>query len=199
MASFSIHLAIGKRYIEKNPGTIQDIHEFYKGIIMPDLVEDKFISHYTISPEDATLPSRLENKVHLEAFLENEPIDTDCQKGVFLHLITDYLFFNTLFDKQYVNTTSYDDFCKALYYSYNCMDEYINTKYQVDYSDFIDIIKEDIEKNNKKRNLTYESGTNLLPSDLLDKFIEEVSNINLEEYSEDIKKAHKNVLPTLKV
>lgn len=46
MASFNIHLAVGKRYIEKNK-QIKNKKEFYKGIIDPDLVEDKKISHYT--------------------------------------------------------------------------------------------------------------------------------------------------------
>ena len=37
MASFSIHLAIGKRFIEKN-NLIKEKKEFYKGIIAPDIV-----------------------------------------------------------------------------------------------------------------------------------------------------------------
>ena len=46
MASFNIHLAVGKRYIEKTKA-IKDEKEFYKGIIEPDLVSDKAVSHYT--------------------------------------------------------------------------------------------------------------------------------------------------------
>ena len=46
MASFNIHLAVGIRYLEKTK-SIKNKREFFKGIIEPDLVKDKKISHYT--------------------------------------------------------------------------------------------------------------------------------------------------------
>lgn len=46
MASLNVHLAIGKLYLEKNKN-ISNEEEYYKGIIAPDLVEDKNKSHYT--------------------------------------------------------------------------------------------------------------------------------------------------------
>ena len=97
MASFNIHLAVGKRYIEKN-SNINNIEEFYKGIIDPDLAINKKVSHYSGKQNKSNILEYLANKVLLNEFLSKETIDTDYQKGIFIHLITDYLFFNNFFE-----------------------------------------------------------------------------------------------------
>ena len=193
MASFSIHLAIGKRYYEKT-NNINNEQEFYKGIIAPDLVEEKKISHYTGEMKDNSLIESLSKKVILIEFLKHEKIDTDYQKGVFLHLITDYLFFNTFFEKSYINKISYSLFSDNLYYSYNLTNEYIDNKYQINYYDFYNTIKINIEKKHKK-NISNSTKQHILPIDKLDKFIEYVSSIDLEKYKEKILKYNENVLP----
>ena len=58
---------------------------FINGIIKPDLIE-KEKSHYL--DENGT--------PKLEEFLKDIPLDTDYNKGYFLHLVTDYLFYNKL-------------------------------------------------------------------------------------------------------
>ncbi len=194
MASFSIHLAIGKRYFEKSK-IITNEKEFFRGIIDPDLVEDKKISHYTGIQDKTDLSNYLLNKVLLYRFLLNEKIDTDYQKGVFLHLISDYLFFNTFFDKDYLLHISYSDFCKDLYYSYDITNDYLERKYNISYTDFLDKIKDNIRKDQKEKNVSSEIRTNILPFSKLDNFIEYVSNINLHDYSEKIIKNKENVLP----
>lgn len=99
MASFNIHLAVGKRYLEKT-NIIKNEKDFYKGIIEPDLVSDKKTTHYTGTNDKSDLLKYLSLKVQLKEYLKNESTDSDYQKGVFLHLITDYLFFNTFFDNR---------------------------------------------------------------------------------------------------
>lgn len=96
MASFDIHLAIGKSYILKNRNIINE-EEFYKGIIAPDLVINKEKSHYSGKQNKEDLLDYLANKVQLFLYLKNNNINTDYDKGIFLHLITDYLFFNDFF------------------------------------------------------------------------------------------------------
>ena len=44
MPGYMIHLAVGKVYAENNK--IEDIKVFEKGIIDPDMIEDKSKSHY---------------------------------------------------------------------------------------------------------------------------------------------------------
>lgn len=185
MASFNIHLAIGKRYVEKF-GTIKDEKEFYKGIIEPDLADKKEQSHYSGKQDKTKLLEYLENKVQLKEYLKNNNIDSDYEKGVVLHLITDYIFFNEFFDKNYLNNISYEDFCKDLYYSYGITNEYLENKYKIDYEDFIEKIKNNISKDSKEKNINSEIRRNILEISKLDKFIEDVSNISLEEYKNKI-------------
>lgn len=194
MASFSIHLAIGKRYFEKSK-TISNEKEFFRGIIEPDLVEDKKTSHYAGIRDKNDLLNYLSNKVLLYKFLLNEKIDTDYQKGVFLHLISDYLFFNNFFDKDYLLHTSYSDFCKDLYYSYGITNDYLEEKYNINYTDFLDKIKNNIKKDQKEKDVSSEIRTNILTFSKLDNFIEYVSDINLHDYSEKIIKNKKNIFP----
>ena len=139
MASFGIHLAIGKRYCEK-VGITDGVKDIYRGIIAPDLVENKVASHYGGAQIRGDLANNLPNKVLLTNFLTNEDIDTDYQKGVFLHLITDYLFFNDFFDKEFIACVSCLKFCEDLYYSYDLLDKYLIEKYSLDYSDFGDAL-----------------------------------------------------------
>ena len=62
MPGFNIHLAIGKKYIEKQKyknnsekDIIIDERSFYNGIVAPDLVTDKSISHYATEKDNSDL------------------------------------------------------------------------------------------------------------------------------------------------
>lgn len=84
MAGYIIHLAVGEEYLKNHPNEIKDKNSFFSGIISPDGVKDKTITHYGPSS----------SKVNLKNYLEHNNIKTDYDKGYFLHLITDYLFYN---------------------------------------------------------------------------------------------------------
>lgn len=194
MASFSIHLAIGKRYIEKYR-TVKNEKEFYQGIIAPDLAKDKKISHYTGNANNLDLIQYLPQKVLLYEYLKSENIDSDYQKGVFLHLLTDYLFFNKYFDYNFLSNISYSDFCKDLYYSYDVVNNYIDQTYQLNYNELLDEINNAIIKTKINKKTSNETRTNILSLKLLDEFIDYVSSINLDNYKEKILSYKKNVFP----
>lgn len=194
MASFNIRLAVGKRYLEKN-NNIKDEAAFYAGIIEPDLVDNKDVSHYTGIRNKDNLLEYLANKVLLDKYLENVVVDTDYEKGVFIHLITDYLYFNNFFDKDYLSNISYSEFCKDLYYSYDITNKYLEDKYKIDYSKFIDRINTNIQKDRKEKDMDDEIRTNILPSWKLDSFIEYVADIDIEEYKNKIIEVGHNILP----
>ena len=46
MAGYVIHLAVGEEYLRIHPGDINDYNEFIEGIIYPDSVTDKSLTHY---------------------------------------------------------------------------------------------------------------------------------------------------------
>ena len=201
MASFDIHLAIAILYAKKN--FIKNKEQFFSGIVEPDLAKDKTKTHYTGYTKEDDLDRHLKEKVNLKLYLQSnsnllkDEIDLDYQKGIFLHLITDYYFYNDFFDKDYIQNTTYQTFVKDLYYSYNLTNTYLEEKYSI----LLNIPKsieqrmnKDIKKvlNSKKVDNTV--GTNILLYEKLDKFIERISDINLEEYKNKIINAGENVL-----
>ena len=109
MPGYIIHIAIGKQYAQKNK--ITDLNDFIKGIIMPDLL-DKRTSHYG---NDSSCPN-------LKKFLAENNLDSDYNKGYFLHLITDYLFYNKFLEC----------FSEKLYSDYNKLNQFLIKKYHIE-------------------------------------------------------------------
>ncbi len=187
MASFAIHLAVGKVYSKYH--TILDEREFVRGIIVPDLVDNKDQSHYTLKNRGNSLESHLKSKVNLRKFLEENKVDSDYEQGVFFHLLTDYEFFTNFFDKNYIRNVSYDDFCKDLYYSYDQTNEYLEKKYYLNYYDFEVFLKQNIKKDNQEKEMKFQKTfVNVLPSEKLDLFIERIGKVNLTQLKDDILK-----------
>lgn len=197
MASINIHLAIAKKYAEKNHN-IKNLEEFYIGAVAPDIASDKKLSHYTntLNCNKENLLDYLEKKVMLNKYLENYEITSDYNKGYFLHLITDYLFFNYFFDKNYLNNTTSQEFFNNLYFSYDFIENYLKEKYNFNYQFLPKEISIEITNSiNKAKKVKNYDSSNILPFNKLDEFIEYVSNINLEKYRDKILANKKNILP----
>ena len=74
-------------------------------------------------------------------------------------------------------------FPKDLYTSYDQTNDYVEKKYNVVFpKEWEEKVKSDIKKAKIEKQLDKCGGTNVLPFDKLDKFIEDVSNIDLDEY-----------------
>lgn len=194
MPGFNIHLAIGKRNIEKQKNkkdVIKNENSFYNGLVAPDLVNDKKISHYTTETNKNNLEKYLLGKVRLDLYLKDNKVETDFEKGVFLHLLTDYLFFNEFFEKEFIKNIDYQDFVRDLYYSYEMTNEYLNKKYNIDFSIFGDRLEKNIRKNKKEKKL---EDSDLKEKKLifsekdLDEFIEKISSINIKELENEIRR-----------
>ena len=194
MPGFNIHLAIGKRYIEKQKNkkdVIKNENSFYNGLVAPDLVTDKKNSHYTTETNKNNLEKYLLGKVRLDLYLKDNKVETDFEKGVFLHLLTDYLFFNEFFEKEFIKNIDYQDFVRDLYYSYEMTNEYLNKKYNIDFSIFGDRLEKNIRKNKKEKKL---EDSDLKEKKLifsekdLDEFIEKISSINIKELENEIRR-----------
>lgn len=148
MPGYVIHLAVGKEYAKNNE--IKNIEEFEKGIIAPDLIskDDKHKSHY--GPNSS--------KPDLNNYLELNGILASYNEGYFLHLLTDYLFYNK-FLKEW-NPKIYED--------YNILNARLIEKYHIE-------IPEEIQKivHFKNGNLT------VLDEEKLYKFISCVGKIDV--------------------
>lgn len=185
MACATIHLAIAKKYLENHKEL--NYEKVIAGTLYPDAVEDNDKSHYTDIKRGSNNITHIRSKVNLYAFLmEHKNLD-DFELGWFLHLVTDYLFFEECFSEEYLLNNSYEDFCKDLYFAYNCLNLYLSEKYHITKNDYKDYPSE------------YYSGKPyedcILPIEMIDSFIYTVASTDLDKYIKKIKKYKSNIKP----
>lgn len=155
MAGYVIHLAVAEAYIKKHPEDINDYNKFIEGVIFPDSVSDKSLTHY----------GEKSSKVNLKWFLEEKEINDDYNKGYFLHLVTDFIFYNKLLEC----------FSKDIYNDYDILNKNLQERFDVK-------IPENI-----KENVFYKEGeTKILELESTIKFIEEVSEYKLSDIKERV-------------
>lgn len=160
MPGFVIHLAVANEYIRKHPNEIKQEDSFLKGVIAPDFTDDKSKTHYA---KDSI-------NTNLRLYLESNTINSDYDKGFFLHLITDCVFYQKYFKN--LTTSLYDD--------YDMLNKTIIEKYNVK------VLKE-IEEYAK-----YKQGEpQILKKDIIYKFIEEVSSFDIKDIRNKVKKNKK--------
>lgn len=109
MPGYVIHLAVGKVYLQNNK--INNISEFQKGIIAPDMARDKSKSHY----------GPYSSRPNLKGYIEMNKNFDEFKEGYFLHLVTDYLFYNRFL-------TKWDS---DIYEDYNKLNNAIIKKYRI--------------------------------------------------------------------
>ena len=156
MAGYVIHLAVGEEFLRNHPHYIKDYDSFIDGIIYPDSVEDKSLTHY----------GPLSSQSHLDKYFEERDILTDFDKGYFLHLVTDYLFYNKfliVFNK------------KVMHNDYDLTNKEIEKHFNLKLP------------NSVKDNVFYKEGTpKILSVNETIEFIKETAKYNLEEIREAI-------------
>lgn len=146
MPGYVIHLAVGKVYSQNNK--INNLSEFQKGIIAPDMARDKCKSHYGPYSSQPDLKKYVELNKDLDEFKE----------GYFLHLITDYLFYNRFLTKWNAD----------IYRDYNKLNSIIIKRYEI-------VIPEEIQCV-----VQYEDGIpSVLEENKLYRFINSVGKINI--------------------
>ena len=176
MPGFTIHIAIAKKYAKKHPSEIKNEDEFIKGVIAPDMnekldgpAEDKSKNHYGKW-------GRYEVETHLNEFLNDAEIDIeqDYWKGYFLHLLTDHYFYNKekYFKKEHQEMVANND---RFYYDYDCLNKMLIEKYEINILDNI-----------KKYMNMYDGEPKYLKEEKIIDFIEEISNMDIQDKIEII-------------
>lgn len=150
MPGYVIHLAVANEYMRKNKNEIKDKESFILGIMTPDFVKDKSQTHY--GPQSS--------QTSLRRYLKENKIESDFDKGYFLHLITDFIFYNKIID-----TTS-----KDIYNDYDILNKYLIEKYKVVIPDRI-----------KDCAHFKEGETKILSKEKAEEAIKASSRVNLEE------------------
>ena len=154
MPGYVIHLAVAEEYLKKNKKN-EKYNEFIDGIIFPDSDKDKSLTHY----------GEKSSKSNLYKFLENNKIDNSFNRGYFLHLLTDYLFYN-----RYIDT-----FSKDIYNDYDILNNYLIEKYDVKLPEKI-----------KEFVFFKEGKLHILSLEIIEKLIEDISNLDLDEIAKEV-------------
>lgn len=155
MPGYVIHIAIANEYLKKHK-KIEVYEEFIKGNIDPDLTNDKSKTHYAKSPA----------YTNLKNFLDNNQIDNSFNRGQFLHLITDYLFYNHYLEY-------YDK--KDMYHDYDVLNKPLSEKYDVVLPD---TIKDKVFYINDK--------TKILSYQLAIKIVDKISSMDIDEIAHEV-------------
>lgn len=185
MACATIHLAIAKKYLEKHDKINKD--DFFAGTLYPDAYLDNDATHYTDKGRKSDNVSHVRGKVNLYAFLKEHDDLNDFELGWFLHLVTDYLFFEECFTEEYLNSRTYEKFCRELYHAYYCINGYLEEKYNLDKSYY------KAYPNAYYPGIIYED--NILGKEKVDEFIDRVNNIDLDKYIIKIMNNKSNIFP----
>ncbi len=157
MPGYVIHLATANEYIKKHPNEIKDISEFLIGSISPDLTtkDKKGETHY----------GETSSILYLRKYLEKNELKSDYNRGYFLHLVTDYIFYNKLLE--YTSKDIYND--------YDILNKYLIEKYDVKLPDII-----------KDKIFFKEGNTKILNKETAEKTIKIVSSYNINTIKEEI-------------
>lgn len=169
MASYAIHLAISELYLKKHSD--ENYEDFITGTIDVDDTADRIKSHYTGNTDKSNLKRFLTQKVLLDDYVKSNSIQTSYDRGYFLHLLTDYYFYNSYFDEAWINNTEYPEFKRILYHDYHILNGYLTKKYKIKYP-----------RRLKESDYSSEEGiTEVLTPELIDQFITFMSNIELDK------------------
>lgn len=154
MAGYIIHIAVAQEYLRKNKKKYDN--NFIKGSILPDITDDKSKTHYGKSPA----------YTNLKKFLLSNNLSNSLNKGIFIHLITDYLFYNyylDTFSKKYI----YDDYDKS--------NKHLIEKYNVKVLDEV------------KDSVCFKEGEmKILNFTLIYKIIDDISSLKLEQVKKEV-------------
>ncbi len=137
MACYLTHILIAKKYIECNkglPSQINDEQAFIDGNIMPDLADNKEVSHYGIRMEKENMAKRCQEKVNPQRFINEHGIHNEQDLGWYLHLLVDDIYYNK-FLNHYISGVSYREGERVLSFLTERESEYLLSKYDVSLDD----------------------------------------------------------------
>jgi len=160
MASYVIHIVVAEEYLRKNKVPKENHDEFIEGVIYPDSVTDKSQTHY----------GKNSSETNLLEFLQANEITTSFNRGYFLHLLTDYLFYN-----KYLEYASQ----RELYNDYDILNEILIPKYHLK-------LPEKIEKYAFIKP-EYGSQLKILSVDMIEDLVNKISQKNLDVIAKEVK------------
>jgi len=195
MASFLTHLAVAKEYLRKNPDAVKDVQAFYDGSVISDLASDKDLTHsFFHRTEESNMLVRLREKINLDKFASHDPIGNDLGLGIFLHLLTDKVYYEKMFTDEYLLSVDLKQFQKEHGQTMSTHESFIGEHFDVSFDMTSPQVNEQIVANIGDR----QASTALKPQERpmentifsqeeLLRFIDEVSSMDLQAIISQIK------------
>ena len=191
MASLMLHMAIGGKYCEINK--IESPIEFVSGNLAPDILSNKDDSHYLSGYYPSAYREAIMNRVNLFEFCKCNQLITDYNRGYFLHLVTDYVFYTQYLKNletykslsdipdDEMKILMYLEYDKIAYYLVNNYSEYVNPEMLPPLAGRVD-----------------ENPMEIFSPDGIDKFINFCINIDLDDLYNRIKKKDYSLICNVK-
>ena len=155
MPGYVIHLAVAEEYLKKHKHKKEEYNEFINGVIFPDSIKDKQKTHYG---EKSSLSNLYE-------FLKENKLESSFKRGYFLHLLTDYLFYNKYIDRM----------SSAMYNDYDILNKILIEMYEVKLPECV-----------KSSVLFKEGDLVILSLELVERMISDISDIDLDKLEKEI-------------
>ena len=162
MPGYVIHLAVAEKYLEKHKSKNENYYEFIEGVIYPDSTKIKSETHY----------GEKSSQSNVYEFLKEHELNNSFERGYFLHLLTDFLFY-----KKHYKLPPGGIATQTIHDDYDKINKYVLEKYP------IDIPEEVIEFCRQK-----DGEPVYVKKEKLDSFVDEASGYNLQELAEEILK-----------
>ena len=181
MPCLAIHLAVAKKYLEKHQE--EDYNDFILGTIAPDInldninkyingvSDDKNSHHFGTNYKSDNIIEYMKNKVDFNKFFASNDINTSFLRAYFLHLLCDYYFFGDYIDDDRLKGLSFTDVVKIGYNDYDLITPMLIKKY-------------DLKVPSQIKSMINGEGVGtlqILDENIIDSFINNMSNINLDE------------------
>ena len=188
MPCLAMHLAVAKEYLKKNPGENEE--EFMLGTIAPDINmpdinkyingvgSDKNSHHFGENYNTIDAIEYMKRKINFAKFFDCNDLATSFLRAYFLHLICDYLFFGEYVTSEDLKGLTADEARIKGYADYNRITPKLIKKYDLTVPDEIKSI---IFGNS-------EGELEILKEDRIYKFIGDMSNIDINDFKNNILK-----------
>jgi hypothetical protein len=169
MPGVVIHLAVAKEYLKKQ--SLTDKMRLFEGSLAPDDAENPATTHHSSLDFHNDALSFLNGKINIYETLSNFDLNTDYGRGYFLHLITDYEYYNLVKRQRDYSCMPYRELKDSLHHDYNVTTSHFKEKYDIVLPDYL-----------KRFDSELEGDPVALSLEQYDDFVKRMGEINLEEY-----------------
>ncbi len=176
----TIHLAIAKEYCKLHPE--ENINEFYLGSNLPDATSNKTLTHYGTNNKKMLFLDYAKTKVDLNIVVKFVDLNNSINRGIFLHLLSDYVFFNDKklkLDKERLKSMHLCETSPLSDADANLLTEKLINKYGIDLKYIPPILKQYIKEPIYDHFVFYDE-------EEIYRYIDRMSKIDLQKVYEDI-------------